>query len=52
VPIRRLNPPLSLAEQTPEEWHPFVAPIALAPDALVARILEASTYPTEVVEAN
>ena len=29
----------------------LVAPIALYPDALVAQILAASTYPTEVVEA-
>ena len=30
----------------------MVAPIALYPDALVAQILAASTYPTEVVEAD
>ena len=29
----------------------LVAPIALYPDALVAQILAASTYPAEVVEA-
>ncbi len=30
----------------------MVAPIALYPDALVAQILAASTYPTQVVEAD
>jgi hypothetical protein len=30
----------------------LVAPIALYPDALIAQILAASTYPTEIVEAN
>src|SRR5256885_5269256 len=30
----------------------LVAPIALYPDALVAQILAASTYPTEIVEAD
>ncbi len=30
----------------------LVAPIALYPDALVAQVLAASTYPTEVVEAD
>jgi Protein of unknown function (DUF3300) len=30
----------------------LVAPIALYPDALVAQVLAASTYPTEIVEAD
>jgi hypothetical protein len=30
----------------------MVAPIALYPDALVAQILAAATYPTQVVEAD
>src|SRR6185369_11821226 len=34
-----------------EEIEALVAPIALYPDALVAQILMASTYPLEVVEA-
>src|SRR5262249_13010252 len=34
-----------------EEIEQFVAPIALYPDALIAQILMASTYPLEVVEA-
>jgi hypothetical protein len=36
----------------PEEMEQLVAPIALYPDALVAQILMASTYPLEVVAAN
>src|SRR5207248_7163520 len=38
-------------QQSPEELQQLVAPIALYPDALVAQILAAATYPTEVVEA-
>jgi Protein of unknown function (DUF3300) len=37
---------------TPEELDQLVAPIALYPDELVAQILAASTYPTEIVEAH
>ncbi len=39
------------AEQASEPLEQLVAPIALYPDALVAQILAASTYPAEVVEA-
>ena len=39
------------AQQSPEELDQLVAPIALYPDALVAQILAAASYPTEVVEA-
>ena len=35
-----------------KELQQLVAPIALYPDALVAQILAASTYPTEIVEAD
>ncbi|MGH7787130.1 MAG: DUF3300 domain-containing protein [Candidatus Binatia bacterium] len=35
----------------PEEIDQLVAPIALYPDALLAQIMMASTYPLEVVEA-
>jgi hypothetical protein len=38
--------------QLPEALDQIVAPIALYPDALVAQILAASTYPTEVAEAD
>jgi hypothetical protein len=38
--------------QTPEQLQQLVAPIALYPDSLVAQILAATTFPTEVVEAD
>jgi hypothetical protein len=37
---------------SPDELNQLVAPIALYPDALVAQIVAAASYPTEVVEAN
>jgi len=37
---------------TPQQLQELVAPIALYPDALVAQILAASAYPTEIVEAD
>src|SRR5271167_1938199 len=40
------------APQTPEKLQQLVAPIALYPDALVAQILAASTFPEQVVEAD
>jgi hypothetical protein len=39
------------AGHAPQELQQLVAPIALYPDALVAQILAASTYPTQIVEA-
>src|ERR1700740_2253942 len=44
--------PAPAAQQSPQELQQLVAPIALYPDALVAQILAASTYPTEIVEAD
>jgi hypothetical protein len=41
-----------LVKQTPEQLQQLVAPIALYPDELVAEVLAAATYPTEVVEAD
>jgi hypothetical protein len=38
-------------QQSPQELNQLVAPIALYPDGLVAQVLAAATYPTEVVEA-
>ena len=35
-----------------DQLNQLVAPIALYPDALVAQVLAASTYPTQVVEAD
>src|ERR1700676_2291073 len=40
------------AAQSPDELNQLVAPIALYPDALVAQIVAAASYPTEVVEAD
>jgi hypothetical protein len=39
------------AAQSQQELDKLLAPIALYPDALIAQILMASTYPLEVVEA-
>lgn len=36
---------------SPQQLQELVAPIALYPDALVAQILAASAYPTQIVEA-
>ena len=48
-------PPAAAAQGAPadkqQELDQLLAPIALYPDALVAQILMASTYPLEVVEA-
>src|ERR1700680_2923998 len=46
------QPPAAPVQQSPKELQQLVAPIALYPDALVAQILAASTYPTEIVEAD
>ena len=46
------QPPVQAAKQTPEQLQQLVAPIALYPDALVAQILAAATYPDQVVEAD
>lgn len=45
-------PPVQPALQSPEQLQQLVAPIALYPDALVAQILAAATYPAEIVEAD
>jgi hypothetical protein len=39
------------AQQSPEQLQQLVAPIALYPDAMVAQILAAATYPDQVVQA-
>jgi hypothetical protein len=41
----------AVSEFTTERLEQLVAPIALYPDALLAQILMASTYPLEIVEA-
>ena len=43
--------PAQAVEESPEQLQQLVAPIALYPDALVAQILAAASYPEEVVEA-
>jgi hypothetical protein len=48
-------PPASAAPTqplTPDQLDQLVAPIALYPDALIAQTLAASTYPTEIVDAD
>jgi hypothetical protein len=40
------------ADLTPKELDNLVAPIALYPDALVAQILAAATYPDQITAAN
>jgi Protein of unknown function (DUF3300) len=42
----------AVLQETPAQLEQLVAPIALYPDALIAQILAASTYPTEIVEAD
>src|SRR5438270_9566092 len=44
--------PAPATQAAPQELQQLVAPIALYPDALVAQILAASTYPTQIVEAD
>jgi hypothetical protein len=44
--------PSPAGQQSPQELQQLVAPIALYPDALVAQVLAAATYPTEIVEAD
>ena len=50
LPLNAQDAPQQAAFK-PEEIEQLVAPIALYPDALVAQILMASTYPLEVVQA-
>jgi hypothetical protein len=45
------QPPPQAAQQSAEQLQQLVAPIALYPDALIAQILAAATYPSEIVEA-
>jgi Protein of unknown function (DUF3300) len=44
--------PMHAAQQTSNQLQQLVAPIALYPDALVAQILAAATYPDQIVEAD
>jgi uncharacterized membrane protein YgcG len=44
--------PAPATQQSTQELDQLVAPIALYPDALVAQILAAASYPTQIVEAD
>jgi hypothetical protein len=44
--------PATSKARSPDQLDSLVAPIALYPDALLARVLAASTYPLEIVQAN
>jgi hypothetical protein len=46
------NSPTAAPQLSAQELQQLVAPIALYPDALVAQILAAATYPTQIVEAD
>jgi len=52
APQSQPTPPVQSAQQTPAQLQQLVAPIALYPDALVAQILAAATYPDQIVEAD
>jgi len=45
-------PPAAFAAQPSEQVLQLVAPIALYPDELVAQVLAASTYPSDIVQAS
>jgi hypothetical protein len=45
-------PPQQWNALSPDQLNQLVAPIALYPDSLVAQVLAASTYPTQIVEAD
>ena len=45
-------PPQQWNALSPDQLNELVAPIALYPDSLVAQVLAASTYPTQIVEAD
>ncbi|HEY9807401.1 MAG TPA: DUF3300 domain-containing protein, partial [Candidatus Obscuribacterales bacterium] len=53
--VKLVQDPAQTVQSTPltaEVLQNLVAPIALYPDALIAQILAASTYPSEIVEAD
>jgi uncharacterized membrane protein YgcG len=51
-PAAAVDPVSAPPQQSNQELDQLVAPIALYPDPLVAQILAAATYPTEIVEAD
>ncbi|MGO9604568.1 MAG: DUF3300 domain-containing protein [Candidatus Binataceae bacterium] len=52
APQAQASPGPAPGGATPQELQQLVSPIALYPDLLVAQILAASTYPTQIVEAD
>jgi len=46
------NPNMESAKKSPEQLQALAAPIALYPDALVAQILSAATFPDQIAEAS
>ena len=52
VPPANGQPPQAYNSLDPDKLHQLVAPIALYPDSLIAQVLGAGTYPTQVVEAD
>lgn len=46
-----ISQPAQAVQESPEQLQQLIAPIALYPDALIAQILAAATYPSEIVEA-
>ena len=52
--LEQIGPPPRQSYQTenPEQLQQLVAPIALYPDSLVASVLAASSYPSQIAEAN
>src|SRR5690242_6897517 len=45
------QPPAQAVKESSEQLQQLVAPIALYPDALIAQVLAAATYPSEIVDA-
>src|SRR5437667_12806486 len=52
APQSEAPPTVQDAQQTPAQLQQLVAPIALYPDALVAQVIAAATYPDQIVEAD
>jgi hypothetical protein len=50
--VARAQEPANTAKPTQAQLQQLVTPIALYPDALIAQILAASQYPTQIVEAD
>jgi hypothetical protein len=49
--LSQAQAPAQAVQESSEQLQQLVAPIALYPDGLIAQILAAATYPTEIVEA-